>query len=53
MKFKLQLVCEPGENETVSTDEIFTFDKSFDTFESIGMSLCESKQLLKPAAIHR
>jgi hypothetical protein len=47
MKFKLQLVCEPGENETACTDEIFTFDKSFDTFESIGMTLCESKQLLK------
>ncbi|WP_373331366.1 hypothetical protein [Salmonirosea aquatica] len=47
MKFKLQLVCEAGENETACTDEIFTFDKSFDTFESIGMTIGESKQLLK------
>ncbi len=47
MKFKLQLVCEPGENDAVYTDEVFIFDKSFNTFESIGMNLCESKQILK------
>jgi hypothetical protein len=47
MKFKLQLVCEPEENESAYTDEIFTFDKPFDTFENIGLNLCESKQLLK------
>ncbi len=47
MKFKLQLVCEAFENESISTEDIFTFDKSFDSFESIGMNLDESKQILK------
>lgn len=47
MKFKLQLVCELAENEAISTEEIFAFEKEFDSFESIGMSLAESKDILK------
>ena len=47
MKFKLQLVCEIAENEAISTEDIFAFEKEFDSFESIGMSLAESKDMLK------
>jgi hypothetical protein len=47
MKFKLQLVCELTENEAISTEDIFTFNKEFDAFESIGMSLAESKDILR------
>ena len=47
MKFKLQLVCEIAENEAISTEDIFAFEKEFDSFESIGMSLAESKDILK------
>ena len=47
MKFKLQLVCELAENEAISTEDIFSFEKEFDPFESIGMSLSESKDILK------
>lgn len=47
MKFKLQLVCEYPENEGIITENIFSFDKEFDAFESIGMTLGESKDLLK------
>ena len=47
MKFKLQLVCEHPENKVIITENIFSFDKEFDAFESIGMTLGESKDLLK------
>ena len=47
MKFKLQLVCELAENDAISTEDIFAFEKDFDSFESIGMSLSESKDILK------
>ena len=47
MKFKLQLVCELAENEAISTEDVFAFEKEFDSFESIGMSLAESKDILK------
>ena len=47
MKFKLQLVCELAENEAISTEDLFAFEKEFDSFESIGMSLAESKDILK------
>ena len=47
MKFKLQLVCELAENEAISTEDIFSFEKEFDSFESIGMSLSQSKDILK------
>jgi hypothetical protein len=52
MKFKLQrnaarLVCELAENEAITTEDIFAFKKEFDSFESIAMSLSESKDILK------
>jgi len=41
------LVCELAENEVISIEDIFTFEKEFDSFKCIGMSLSESKDILK------
>lgn len=47
MKFKLQLVCELSEDGSAATEEVFTFEKGYDSFEDIGISLAESKGALK------
>lgn len=52
MKFKLQLSCELAKNEAATTEDIFAFEKEFDAFESIGMSLSESKDILKTLQQH-
>lgn len=47
MKFKIQLVYEAGEDAGSATEDIFAFNKASDCFEDIGMTLSQSKQILK------
>ena len=41
------MVCELVENDVISIEDILTFEKEFDSFKCIGMSLSESKDILK------
>lgn len=47
MKFRLQLVCELSEDGSATIEDIFSFDKGYNSFEDIGISLAESKEALK------
>lgn len=46
MRFKIQIVVDDGHGETI-TEELLTLDKSSDGEGVIGLSLLESKQVLK------
>ncbi len=46
MRFKIQVIVDNEHGEAI-TEEIFVLDKSSDRYSLIGMSLSESKQVLK------
>ncbi len=46
MKFKLQLCLEDGSSTSI-IEEFYSLDRESNSFETIGMSLSESKELLK------
>ena len=46
MKFKLQLCLEDGSSTSI-IEEFYSLDRESHSFEAIGMSLSESKELLK------
>ena len=46
MQFKIQLSIVGGEGETIS-EQISVLDRSMDTNDLVGLSLAESKQILK------
>lgn len=47
MKFALKLVCELTDEPTPTIEELCSFERGFDTFENIGLTLFESKEVLK------
>ena len=46
MQFKIQVVVDDKHGETI-TEELITLDKSSDGEELVGLSLSESKRVLK------
>jgi adenosylmethionine-8-amino-7-oxononanoate aminotransferase len=46
MRFKIEIVVDEENGET-TTEELFTLEKSYDGDGLVGLSLSESKRLLK------